>query len=78
MHIPAPLRLAEWLAVNPHIQPAQFDAARRKLAAAPDLHALHVLRGGIRHRIIITVERKLNRFNVLVRSHATANLNHSA
>jgi hypothetical protein len=42
--IAAPLRLAKRLAVYPRIEAAQLDTARCKLAAAPDFHALHVLR----------------------------------
>ena len=51
--IAAALGLAERLAVDPDIETTQFDAAGGKLAAAPDLHALHVLRGRIRHGSII-------------------------
>jgi hypothetical protein len=47
--------MAERLAVDPNIETAQFDTAGGKLTAAPDLHALHVLRGGTRHGSIITV-----------------------
>jgi len=67
VNVAATLGLAERFAVNPHVQPTQFDTAGSKLAAAPDLHALHVLRRRIHHANIITVERKLNRFNVFVR-----------
>ena len=68
INVAATLGLAERLAVNPHVQPTEFDAAGSKLAAAPDLHALHVLRGRIGHANIITAERKLTGFNVFVRS----------
>ncbi len=54
IHIAAALRFAERLAVNPHVQPAQFDSAGSELAAAPNFHALHVLRGCVRHESIIT------------------------
>jgi len=59
--IAATLGLAERLAVDPDIETTQFDAAGGKLAAAPDLHALHVLRGRIRHGSIITVGRESSR-----------------
>ena len=65
IHIAAALRFAERLAVNPNVQAAQFDAAGSELAAAPNFHALHVLRGRIRHRCIITVGRELNRIDVV-------------
>src|SRR5450432_2614611 len=42
------------LAVYPHIETGQFDSTGRQLAASPYLHALHVLRGRIRHGSIIT------------------------
>ena len=61
--IAATLGLAERLAVDPDIETTQFDTAGGKLAAAPDLHALHVLRRRIHHIGIITVERELNRFD---------------
>jgi hypothetical protein len=51
--IASPLGLAEWLAVDPNIQPTQFDTARGQLAPAPHLHALHVLRGQTAHAGII-------------------------
>src|SRR5450755_2531631 len=56
------LGMFEWLAVDPHIETGQLDSAGRQLAASPDLHALHVLRGGIRHGSIITAESARNRF----------------
>ena len=59
--IPATLGRAERLAVDPDIETTQFDAAGGKLAATPDLHALHVLRGRIRHESIITVGKKSSR-----------------
>jgi hypothetical protein len=31
-------------------RPGQFDSTGRELATSPDLHALHILCGGIRHR----------------------------
>jgi hypothetical protein len=37
------------------------------LAAAPNFHALHVLRGRIRHASIITVGRELSGGDVLFR-----------
>jgi len=61
--IAATLGLAERLAVDPDIETTQFDATGGKLAAAPDLHALHVLRRRLHHIGIITVERELNRFD---------------
>jgi hypothetical protein len=54
------LGMFEGLAVDPHIEAGQFDSTGRQLAASPDLHALHVLRGGIRHGSIITAESARN------------------
>ena len=59
--ISAALGLPERLAVDPDIETTQFDAAGGKLAAAPDLHALHVPRGRLRHGSIITVGRESSR-----------------
>ena len=60
VHIAAVLSLPERLAIDPHIETSQFDSTARELAASPDLHALHVLCGGIRHVSIITAETELN------------------
>ena len=49
INVAATLSFTKGLAVNPHVETAQFDAARGKLAAAPDFHALHVRRGGFGH-----------------------------
>ena len=51
--VAAALRFAIGLAVNPHVEAAQFDAVRGELAAAPNFHAGHVLRGRIGHMHII-------------------------
>src|ERR1700674_1648861 len=56
------LRLAERLAVHPHVESRQFDTAGGELAASPDLHALHLLLGRIRHGAIITVDSEFHRF----------------
>ena len=52
--IAATLSLAIGLAVDPDIETGQFDFTGCELAATLDLHALHVLCRGIRHRSIIT------------------------
>ena len=65
--IPAARGLAVRLAVHPQIEAAQLHSAGGKLAAAPNLHALHVLHGRIRHGGIITVDKELNRFDLLVK-----------
>ncbi len=54
--IAAALGLAERLAIDPDIETGQFDATGGELAASPDLHALHVLCGGVRHGGIINAE----------------------
>ena len=54
--IAATLSLAERLAIDPDIKTGQFDSTGSELAASPDLHALHVLCGGIRHGSIIPAE----------------------
>ncbi len=46
-------RFSEGLAVDPGIQAAELDTARGELAAAPDLHALHVFARLIAHSGII-------------------------
>ena len=51
INISAALGLAEGFAVDPRVQPAHFNAARGELAVAPDFHAGHVLRLGVRSRI---------------------------
>ena len=43
VNVSATLCLSVGLAENPGFKTAQFYAARSELAAAPDLHALHVL-----------------------------------
>lgn len=58
--IAAMLSLAKWLTIDPDIETGQFDSTGRELTTSPDLHALHVLCGGIRHRSIITAQRELN------------------
>jgi hypothetical protein len=68
INVTTTLGFAERLAVNPHVQAAQFDATRGKLAAAPDFHALHVLRRGFGHWSIIAAESGLNRIDVLRRA----------
>src|SRR6267143_3594673 len=55
--------LAEWFAVDPHVESRKFDTPGGELATSPDLHAPHLLRGGIRHGAIITVESEFNRFD---------------
>jgi len=57
--IAATLSLAEGLAIDPDIETAQFDSTGRELAASPDLHALHVLCGGIGHGSIIAAEGEM-------------------
>jgi hypothetical protein len=58
--IAAMLSLAKRLAIDPDIETGQFDSTGRELATSPDLHTLHVLCGGIRHRSIIRAQRELN------------------
>jgi hypothetical protein len=57
--IAAALSLAERLAIDPDIETSQFDSTGSELAASPDLHALHVLCGGIRHGFIIPAATEL-------------------
>lgn len=57
--IAATLSLAEGLAIDPDIETAEFDSTGRELAASPDLHALHVLCGGIGHGSIIAAEGEI-------------------
>jgi hypothetical protein len=55
--VTAALGLAKRLAIDPDIETGQFDSTRCELATSPDLHALHVLRRGIRHASIIRADR---------------------
>src|SRR5579863_9212511 len=43
INIPAVLRVSVGLAVDPRVQPSEFNAARGELASSPHFHALHVL-----------------------------------
>lgn len=52
--IAAALSLTERFAVDPDIEPSQFDTAGSKLAATPYFHALHLPLGGIGHAGIIS------------------------
>ena len=45
VNVPAGLRLPVRLAINPRVQPPEFDTGGCELASAPDFHALHALRG---------------------------------
>jgi hypothetical protein len=65
--IAAALGPAKRLAIDPDIETSQFDPTGRELAASPDFHALHVLRGGI-HRSIITGETRRVRLEPFGRS----------
>ena len=69
------LSMFEGLAVDPHIETGQLDSTGRQLAASPDLHALHVLRGGIRHGSIITAEGAGYRFVISVKWRARGGSN---
>jgi hypothetical protein len=53
VNVAARVCLAERLAINPSVQPAEFDALRSELAAAPYFHALHLLRRLIGHFLFI-------------------------
>src|SRR5258706_5801786 len=53
INIPAVLRVSVRFAVDPGVQPPEFNAARCELASAPDFHALHVLGRLVAHESII-------------------------
>src|SRR5712691_6049500 len=53
VNVPAVLRVTVRLAVNPRVQPSEFNAARCELASTPDFHALHVLGRLVAHPGII-------------------------
>src|SRR5260370_30946117 len=57
VNIAAVLRVPVRLAVDPGVQPTEFNAARRELATAPDFHALHVLCRLLAHQGIIPGDR---------------------
>ena len=45
VNVPAGFRLSVRFAIDPRVQPPEFDTGGCELASTPDFHALHALRG---------------------------------